>query len=64
MSDDVRKLLVLGIALGITAALVVWWLERFEERRMMDSLHRELGQYLGRWDEFQAWLGRREGEAQ
>lgn len=62
MNDEVRKVIVIGVALGLTAALVVWWLERFEEQRMYDRLHVELGRHLGNYSRFQEWL-REHGEA-
>lgn len=52
--DDRTRVLVMAAVLGIVAAAVVWYLERFESRR----LHAEVRQYLSRYDEFRAWLAR------
>jgi hypothetical protein len=46
-----RQAVVIGILLGVTAALVVWYLERFE----VAKLHGEVRDYLGRYDEFTKW---------
>ena len=46
-----KQVILIGITLGVTAALVVWWLERFESRRMFG----EMGQYLSRYDQFRDW---------
>lgn len=48
----IRNVLVTGLVLGLTAALVVWWLERFE----VDRLHTEVHGYLKNYDEFREWL--------
>lgn len=47
-----RQILLAGLVLGVTAAAVVWWLERFEVER----LHAETRNYLERYDEFREWL--------
>lgn len=47
-----RQIIIAGVALGFTAALVVWWLERFE----VDRLHGEVQGYLKNYDEFRDWL--------
>lgn len=47
-----RQVLLAGLVLGLTAALVVWWLERFEVGR----LHGEVRGYLKNYDEFRDWL--------
>jgi hypothetical protein len=46
-----RQALIVGIALGVTAALVVWFLERFER----GQLHEEVRDYLKQWDAFDTW---------
>lgn len=33
--EELRPALVAGVVLGVVAALVVWWLERFETRRVI-----------------------------
>ena len=50
--EELRKILLTGLVLGIVAASVVWFLERFEGKR----LHNEVREYLERYDEFRAWL--------
>lgn len=47
----IKHALIMGIALGLTAAAVVWYLERFESQR----LHTEISNYLHRYDEFRKW---------
>lgn len=49
---NIRQALTAGLILGVTAALIVWWLERFE----LERLHAETRQYLVRYDEFRDWL--------
>jgi hypothetical protein len=49
------KILLAGLILGVTAAAIVWFLERFEGQR----LHSEVREYLERYDEFRAWLASR-----
>lgn len=39
---EYRSAVVAGVFLGVVAALVVWWLERFETRRVVG----EVEQYL------------------
>jgi hypothetical protein len=51
-----RQVILIGLLLGVTAALVVWWLERFEA----DRLHGEVRTYLERYDEFRDWLTKQE----
>lgn len=55
MPDDLPKILLTGLVLGFTAAVVVWYLERFE----MNRLHAEVANYLERYDEFKEWLATR-----
>lgn len=49
---DLARILLAGVALGITAGAVVWFLERFE----IEKLHHEVNEYLDRQDQFRAWL--------
>ena len=53
--DDLSKVLLTGLILGVVAAGVVWFLERFEGRR----LHAEVREYLDKYDEFRAWMATR-----
>jgi hypothetical protein len=57
---DTRSLILVGVVLGLTAAFVVWWLERFELQKIRgeirDTLAGEASNYLGRWDEYKQWL--------
>ena len=46
------RVIVVGLVLGVTAALVVWYLERFE----VAKLHGEVGAYLDNYDRFREWL--------
>ena len=60
MNIDTRGLIIVGVVLGLTAAAVVWWLERFELQKVReeirDTLAGEAGTYLRNWDAFNAWL--------
>lgn len=47
-----RQVVIAGAVLGLTAAVVVWWLERFQVER----LHGDIREYLSRYDEFRDWL--------
>lgn len=51
MNVNVKQALIIGLTLGLTAAVVVWFLERFES----DRLHSEVSNYLHRYDEFRKW---------
>lgn len=53
---NVRETLVTGIILGVVAGLVVWYLERFETRRIGDMIGDEFTEYLGKRDLFARWL--------
>ncbi len=53
---NARQAIVVGLILGLTCALVVWYLERFESRR----LHTEISEYLSKRDQFREWLSKRE----
>lgn len=48
----VKGLVVAALVLGVTAAALVWWLERFQ----VDKLHSEVHDYLEKYDEFRQWL--------
>lgn len=37
-----RQMLVSAVVLGFTAALVVWWLERFNRERLISDFHAQL----------------------
>lgn len=59
-----RQVIAVGVLLGVTAALVVWWLERFEVGRTLegfDRLHHEVAEYLANQDKFRDWLRGQEG---
>ncbi len=51
MSSTVRTAIITGVALGVVAAVVVWWLERFE----LAKLHTEVADYLGSYERFKLW---------
>lgn len=40
--QEAVRVLVTGLVLGITAAVVVWFLERFETNRLVDQLREDL----------------------
>jgi hypothetical protein len=46
-----KQAVIIGITLGVTAAVIVWFLERFER----GQLHTEVRDYLKQWDAFDAW---------
>lgn len=58
LSPELRNAIVSGLVLGVVAACVVWWLERFESRRMIG----EVETYLRRHADFQGYL-RERGES-
>lgn len=60
MPRDMQKVLVAGVALGVTAALVVWFLERFE----LNRLHGEVQDYLANYDRFREWMDAGGGHTQ
>lgn len=49
-----RQVIATGLILGLTAAVVVWFLERFESQR----LHGEVRSYLTNYDAFREWVER------
>lgn len=51
------QMIMIGLVLGVTAAAVVWWLERFEVSR----LHGEISDYLHRYDKFKQWEAEQQG---
>ncbi len=52
----VRQAVAIGLILGVTCALVVWYLERFESNR----LHADISDYLSKRDQFRDWLSNHE----
>lgn len=46
-----KQTLALAAIMGLVAAAVVWWLERFE----VEKLHEHFRQYLDKVDAFKAW---------
>jgi len=53
--QDLEKIVLTGLILGVVAASVVWFLERFQSER----LHAEVRTYLERYDEFREWVKQR-----
>lgn len=53
---SIRQAAVFGVVFGAIAALIVWYLERFE----LNRLHGEVREYLGKRDAFEEFL--RKGE--
>lgn len=55
-----RQVVLIGAVLGIVAAGVVWWLERFELAKVRDEIRESMAgeaqSYLERYDEFRQWL--------
>jgi len=46
MPPEYQRVILAGVTLGVVAALVVWWLERFQTQRLIS----ELEEYLRRSD--------------
>jgi hypothetical protein len=46
MTAETRHTLLVGLVLGLTAACLVWWLERFEVARLREELAAEWGAFL------------------
>jgi ABC-type cobalamin transport system permease subunit len=53
---DLAKMILVGVVLGVTAAAVVWWLERFQTERLVGELRTHLDTMS---DEYRAWLAQR-----
>ena len=49
---ELAKVLLTGVVLGISAALVVWFLERFETERLAERFQAMLRDH----DAYRAWL--------
>lgn len=56
---SLKQAIVFGVVFGLVAALVVWYLERFE----LNRLHGEVREYLGNRDKFQTYLDERQSES-
>lgn len=52
---SLKQAIIFGVVFGLTAALVVWYLERFE----VNKLHSEIRTYLGNQEGFQDFLRER-----
>lgn len=50
-----RQVVVFGVIVVVGCAALVWWLEKFE----VGKLHREIGDYLNKYDEFRDYLDQR-----
>lgn len=53
----IKHALVIAVTFGIVAALVVWWLERFE----INKFHGEVRSYIQNYDKFEKYLRETEG---
>lgn len=49
---SLKQAVVFGVVFGLVAAMVVWYLERFE----LNRLHGEVREYLGNRDKFEDFL--------
>lgn len=49
---NLKNALIIGIVFGLTAAVVVWWLERFE----INKFHGEVQNYMKHQDAFADFL--------
>lgn len=60
MKDELPKVIVTGIVLGVVAGAVVWFLERFQTNRLVEELKTALD------DEgaLRQWLDSRPGKPQ
>lgn len=47
-----RHAVLVGVVLGLTAGIVVWWLRRFE----LEHAFAQMGDFLEKRDEFNQWL--------
>lgn len=52
-----KHAIVIAVTFGIVAALVVWWLERFE----INKFHGEVRHYIQNYDKFKDYLRENEG---
>lgn len=52
---SLKQAVIFGTVFGLVAALVVWYLERFE----VNKLHQEIRTYLGHQEGFQDFLRER-----
>lgn len=43
MNDDLPKVIITGVVLGVVAGAVVWFLERFQTNRLVEELRSALG---------------------
>lgn len=60
IEKPVQQAIIAGVILGVVCAGIVWYLERFEARK----LHSEMDSYLAKHAQFQDFLSKRErGEA-
>lgn len=53
---ELPRVIVTGIVLGITAAAVVWFLERFQTNRLVTELRQHLDEQS---EEYREWLAQR-----
>lgn len=43
--QDLARIIITGVTLGVAAGIVVWFLERFETNRLVDQLRADLDQW-------------------
>lgn len=55
-----KQAIAFGVIFGLTAAIIVWYLERFE----LNRLHAEVRDYLGKREAFDEFLKERGQDAQ
>lgn len=53
----IKQALIIAIVFGLTAALVVWYLERFE----INKFHGEVQHYMRNYEKFSDYLKETEG---
>lgn len=51
----IKQALIIAVVFGLVAAIVVWWLERFE----INKFHGEVQDYLQNQGAFRQWLNER-----